>query len=184
MPRARAVAFIATSLDGFIARPDGSIDWLERQNARLPAGEDCGYAAFFSGIDALLMGRKTFELVQRFDPWPYADKPVIVLSHGGVVVPERLRATVATSAEPPLALLQRLGREGVQRVYVDGGLTLQSFLRAGLLDEITVTTVPVLLGQGRPLFGALAGDVALELVASRHWDFGFVQNRWRVLRAT
>jgi dihydrofolate reductase len=183
MSRARAVAFIATSLDGFIARPDGAIDWLEQQNARLPAGEDCGYAAFFVGIDALLMGRKTFELVQGFDPWPYGDKPVIVLSRGGVAVPERLRATVSTTAEPPLALLQRLGREEVQRVYVDGGLTLQSFLCEGLLDEITVTTVPVLLGRGRPLFGALAGDVALELVASRHWDFGFVQNRWRVLRA-
>jgi dihydrofolate reductase len=178
--RARAFVFIATSVDGFIARRDGGIDWLERANATLPPGEDCGYGAFFALIDALVMGRHTFDLVRRFDPWPYGDKPVIVLSRHGVAVPAPLRDRVSVSAEAPQALLRRLGAAGLTRVYVDGGLTVQSFLHEGLIDELTVTTVPVLLGEGRSLFGALAGDVALELVESRHWPFGFVQNRWRV----
>jgi len=177
--RARAVVFIAASVDGYIARPDGRIDWLERMNTRLPAGEDCGYASFMSDIDALVMGRRTFEQVLAFDAWPY-DKPVTVLSRRGVAVPAALQGRVTVSAEAPLALLERLGTQGVRRVYLDGGLAVQGFLREGLVDELTLTTIPVLLGGGRPLFGALPHDIELELIESRAWDFGFLQSRWRV----
>jgi dihydrofolate reductase len=180
MSRARAAVFIAASLDGFIAREDGAIDWLAQRHARIPAGEDCGYAAFMAGIDRIVMGRRSFEQVLTFEPWPY-DRPVTVLSRRGVAVPPALQDRVTVSAEAPRALLDRLGAEGVACVYVDGGLLIQDFLREGLVDELTVTTIPVLLGAGRPLFGALPHDVDLELTASRAWDFGFVQSRWRVV---
>ena len=181
--RARARVFIATSADGFIAREDGAIDWLERAHAGAPPGEDFGYQAFFDSVDALVMGRRTFELVRDFEPWPYGDKPVIVLTRQGTEVPATLRARVSTSAEAPRALLERLGAQGLRSVYLDGGLAVQSFLRDGLVDELIVTLVPVLIGSGRPLFGPLPGDVELELVESNPHAGGCVQSRWRVTRA-
>jgi dihydrofolate reductase len=180
MSRALAHVFIATSLDGFIARADGAIDWLLRQQARVPEGEDCGYGGFIAGVQALVMGRHSFEQALRFDPWPY-ELPVVVLARRGLAVPPALQGRVSVSAEAPRALLERLGAAGVATVYVDGGVIVQAFLREGLVDEMTVTTVPVLLGGGRPLFGALPADVDVELVDSRCWPFGFVQNRWRVI---
>jgi len=178
--RAGARGFAAASADGFIAREDGSIDWLERAHTGAPAGEDFGYAAFFAGVDALVMGRRSFDTVRGFEPWPYGALPVIVLSRGSVDVPPALQSRVTTSAESPAALLWRLGREGRRSVYVDGGMVLQSFLREGLVDELTLTTIPVLLGRGRPLFGSLPADVRLELLGQRCWDHGVVQHRWRV----
>ncbi len=179
MPRARAHVFIATSVDGFIARDDGGIDWLLRLHARVPEGEDCGYAAFIAGVQAIVMGRRSFEQALAFDPWPYA-LPVVVMARRGVAVPDALQGRVSVSADAPQGLLERLGAEGVARVYLDGGQLVQAFLREGLVDELTVTTVPVLLGRGRSLFGELPADVDLELLDSRAWPFGFVQNRWRV----
>lgn len=176
--RARAVGFIATSADGYIARDDGSIDWLLTQQARVPEGEDCGYAAFIAGVGALVMGRASYEQVLGFAEWPYGSLPVVVLSRRGVAVPAALQGRVQISHEAPLALLQRLHAQGVPAVYVDGGLTLQSFLREGLLDELTVTTVPVLLSRGRPLFGPLPQNLGLVLRRVQHWPFGFVQCTW------
>ena len=179
----RCSVFIATSLDGFIARPDGSIDWLEAANARVPAGEDCGYGAFVAGIDALVMGRRSFETVAAFDAWPYADLRVVVQTRRPLAIDATLAATVTASAESPLDLARRLGTQGARRLYIDGGETIRRFLAAGLIDEITITTVPVLLGEGRPLFtgdGGRAREVELELLSSRSWPFGFVQSRYRV----
>jgi dihydrofolate reductase len=176
--------FIATSLDGFIARPDGSIDWLNEANALVPPGEDCGYGRFMAGIDALIMGRNTFEQVLTFGEWPYGETPVIVLSRSLTSLPAHLPGTVSLSAEEPLQLVQRLSADGMQHLYVDGGLTIQSFLAAGRIDEITLTLIPVLLGQGKPLFGSMAGDVHLQLLSSHAYDFGFVQNTYRVVRKT
>lgn len=172
--------FIATSLDGFISRADGGIDWLTRANAVVPAGEDCGYADFMSSVDAIVMGRNTFEQVLAFEAWPYGETPLVVLSRSLAALPGDVPGTVSLSSEAPAALVQRLSGQGLRHLYVDGGVTIQGFLAAGLIDEITVTVIPVLLGSGRPLFGALAGDVELELASSRAFEFGFVQSKYRV----
>jgi dihydrofolate reductase len=177
--RPRASAFIATSLDGYIARPDGSIDWLMEAQALIPEGEDCGYLDFMATIDALVMGRHTFERVLTFEEWPY-EIPVYVMSRAPVSIPVGLSSRVRSYQGTPAALLEQLGRSGLLHVYVDGGQTIQSFLSAGLLDDLTVTVVPVLLGAGRPLFGPVAHDVEMTLMQSRAYEFGFVQSNYRV----
>lgn len=173
-----AEVFIATSLDGYIARPDGDIDWLTGRP--FPEGEDYGYAAFQDGIGAMVMGRESFEKVLTFPEWPYK-VPVVVLSRtpDRVVVPEAVQDMVRVSGNGPQAVLQELGAEGVTRVYIDGGHTIRSFMAEGLIRRVIVTLIPVLLGQGRPLWGHGAGDRDLTLVASRHWDNGFVQVEYR-----
>lgn len=177
--RPRCRVFIATSLDGFIARPDGRIDWLEaaQRRAAVPAGEDFGYADFIAGIDAVVMGRLSFEQVLGFDPWPY-ERPVIVMSRRGVEVPHELADRVGVSDEAPAALVERLGASGLRALYIDGGQTIRAFLAEGLIDEMTVTTVPVLIGEGRPLFGPLAADRPWTLSASRAWPCGYVQSTY------
>lgn len=173
--------FIATSLDGFVAREDGRIDWLEAANASLPPGEDCGYREFIAGIDALVLGRRSFERLLAFASWPYGELPVAVLSRRPLVIPEGLPPSVRATQETPAELVARFAADGARHLCVDGGQTVQSFLAAGLIDELTLTVVPVLLGRGRPLFGPLAGDVALAHLGTRSWPFGFVQSRYRVL---
>lgn len=174
--------FIAASLDGFIARPDGGIDWLDEANARVPKGEDCGFGAFMATVDALVMGRHTFDLARSFGEWPYGQTPVVVLSSRLRSLPAGLPATVSLSSEAPASLVERLSAAGTKHLYVDGGVTIQRFLADGLIDELTITTIPVLLGAGRPLFGPLADDVRLEHVSTRAYEFGFVQTRYRVLK--
>jgi dihydrofolate reductase len=176
-----ASVYIATSLDGFISRPDGDIDWLNRANALVPPGEDCGYAKFMETVDVLVMGRNTYEQVVTFEPWPYTGREVVVLSTQTVTVPEHLRASVVTSSETPAALLARLASRGVQHVYVDGGKTVQRFLADGLIHELTITVIPVLLGSGRPLFSSASREQRLELLSSRAYEFGFVQSTYRVI---
>lgn len=172
--------FIATSLDGFISRTDGSIDWLDEANRRVPPGEDCGYGQFMSTVDALVMGRHTFELARSFGEWPYGQTPVVVLSSRLASLPHGVPGTVSLSHEAPRALVERLSQQGMKRLYVDGGVTIQRFLSDGLIDDITITRIPVLLGAGRPLFGPLAQDVRLEHLSTRTYDFGFVQSKYRV----
>lgn len=173
--------FIATSLDGFIARPDGRIDWLEAANRYVPAGEDCGYGAFIATVDTLVMGRNTYQQVLSFAAWPYGDLPVVVLSRRAITLPPDPAARVEVSQEEPAALVGRLGRAGARHLYIDGGVTIRRFLAAGLIDRMTITRIPLLLGEGRPLFGPPAGELALQLEASRDYPFGFVQQRYRVL---
>lgn len=179
---AKCCVFIATSLDGYIARSDGSIDWLNDANRAVPAGEDCGYGKFMADVDALVMGRNTFEQVLAFDSWPYASTPVIVMSKRSIPLPSRLPPCVSASNATPGALVASLTEQGAKKIYVDGGLTIQSFLAAGLIDDITITVIPVLLGAGRPLFGPLARDVRLVHESSIAFGFGFVQHRYRVIR--
>jgi len=175
--------FIAASLDGFIARPDGSIDWLDQANRRVPKGEDCGYGQFMSTVDALVMGRHTFELARSFGEWPYGQTPVLVLSSRMKSLPDGIPDTVRLSNEAPAALVARLSARGMKHLYVDGGLTIQRFLSDALIDEITITRIPVLIGSGRPLFGPLSEDVWLEHISTRAFDFGFVQTKYRVVKA-
>jgi dihydrofolate reductase len=177
---ARCSVFIATSLDGFISRSDGRIDWLIKANAAVPPGEDRGYAKFFLTVDALVMGRNTFEQALSFAEWPYGSTPVFVLSHSQQKLPTQAPATVSLSREAPSLLVQQLSAKGFRHLYIDGGLTIQSFLAAGLIGEMTITVIPVLLGSGKPLFGPVENDVHLELVSSTAYEFGFVQSTYRV----
>lgn len=171
--------FIATSLDGYIARPDGDIGWLLQRDD--PA-EDHGYRDFIADKDAIVMGRGSYEQVLGFDPWPY-DRPVVVLSKqlAGTPVPAALHGKVRFSGLDPVAAMAELEGHGVRRVYVDGGQVVQSFIRAGLVEDMVLTTVPVLIGAGRSLFGALPRDLDLALVASRSFPSGLVQSTYRFL---
>jgi dihydrofolate reductase len=173
--------FIAQSLDGFIARPDGGLDWLMACNT---TGEDYGYDAFIAGMDGIVMGRGTYETVLAFDPWPYA-LPVFVLSSrlAAADIPGHLRGRVEILDLAPPAVMDVLARRGLARVYVDGGRVVQSFLAAGLIAEMTVTTAPVLIGAGRPLFGPLAADVPVDHVDTTAFRSGHVRSHWRIRRA-
>ncbi|HEY9734709.1 MAG TPA: dihydrofolate reductase family protein [Trichocoleus sp.] len=175
----KSSVFIATSLDGYIARTDNSLDWLDRANANVPSGEDCGYGEFIDSVDVLVMGRNSFEKVLSFGEWPYS-KPVVVLSRSDLAIPNSITADVSRSAESPRALVERLGHSGAKHLYIDGGLVIQSFLREGLIDEITITLIPIILGAGKPLFGPLEKDIELTHIATKTYDFGFVQNKYRV----
>lgn len=180
--RPSCAAFLAVSVDGFIAREDGSVDWLNEINAAMPPGEDGGYGDFIATVDAIVMGRHTFATALTFGAWPYGTMPVHVLSRRGTMIPAALAGTVTTSGEAPATLVSRLGAAGHRRLYVDGGATVRSFLEAGLIDDLTLTTIPVILGQGIPLFGAALPEVALELGAVRELPLGLVQVRYRVRR--
>jgi len=172
--------FIATSLDGFIAKADGDIQWLVTIPAP-DAKEDYGFQAFFDSVDVLAMGRKTYEAALTFAEWPYAGKRVIVLSHRMPEVPERLIGQVEFMAGTPSELVHTLEGEGIKHAYIDGGKTIHGFLSAGLINEMTITTIPILLGEGIPLFGYLKREIKLDLLDSKWFANGFVKNRYRVL---
>ncbi|WP_373964050.1 dihydrofolate reductase family protein [Kosakonia sacchari] len=170
--------FIAVSLDGYIARQDGDIEWLLQRD---DPTEDHGYAAFIADKDWIVMGRGSYEKVLTFDEWPY-DRPVLVLSRqlSDTPVPEKLMGKVQFSCRTPGEVLTDLAAQNAHRVYIDGGQVIQSFLREGLVADIVITTVPVLLGSGKPLFGALNRDIALTLLSSRSFPSGLVQSHYRL----
>ena len=171
--------YIATSLDGFIAREDGDLNWLDEANASAPEGEDFGYLTFMDTVDVLIMGRNTYEKVLSFGQWPY-DKPVIVLSHNPISFPSTIPDSVIHSSESLSDLLKLLSDQGAEHVYVDGGMTIQGFLSKGLVDEITITEIPVILGKGIPLFGPLKKDIKLTHKNTTAFDIGFVQSTYLV----
>ena len=148
------MVFIATSLDGFIARLDGTIDWLALY-APPSQNEDYGYAAFMDEVDTLVMGRKTFEAAAGFPEWPYQGKRVLVLTKGSLNVPPELRRVVTTTSAAPRDIVDTLHNTGSRNVYVDGGQTIQAFLKAVEFQEITITRLPRLIGSGIPLFGII-----------------------------
>lgn len=170
-----ASVFIATSVDGFIARANGGIDWLPPGG-----GEEHGYDAFIATVDALVIGRNTFETVLSFDTWPYGPKPVFVLTSRPLPVPAPPGAVIDRMSGDPREIVSLLAARGVRHIYVDGGITIQRFLRAGLIQRLTITRVPVLLGDGIPLFGALPGDVPLRHIATRQYASGLVQSEYAV----
>ena len=168
-----ASAFLAMSLDGFIARSDGGLDWL------LGPGEslgDTGYDDFFASVDAMVLGRGTYDIVKDFDEYPYAGKRILLLSTtlDSTDWPD---ATVHSSIDDAL---ETLARENRRHVYVDGGTVVQQFVRAGLLDDLTVSVAPVLIGSGIPLFGTLDRDVPLTLTSTRDLGSGFTQSTYRL----
>ena len=175
-----ASVFIATSLDGFIARKNGELDWLDKANEVVPKGEDCGFFPFMDSIDVLIMGRKTYEKVISFGQWPYGETKVIILSRSLVKIPSSLSNTVFYTSETPPELCKRLKGEGAERLYIDGGTTIQSFLKEKLINDITITTVPVILGSGIPLFAELSNDIQLKHIETKVYDFGFIQSKYEI----
>lgn len=171
--------YIATSLDGFIARLDGGLDWLPQQ---AEPGEDYGYQAFFDSVDVLVMGRNSYEKVLTFGAWPYGEKRVVVLSSRPLEIAPALAGRVEALSLSPREVVTRLEARGAHHAYVDGGQTIQRFLRDGLIDEITLTRIPVLIGQGLPLFGALDADVPLRHVETRSYPNGLVQSKYAIAR--
>lgn len=173
-----ASVFIGVSVDGYIARPDGSLDFLPPDG-----GEPHGYDEFMATVDALVIGRKTFDTVLGFEAWPYGDKRVVVLSRSPLDLSAVRGGVVEQMGGPPAEIVARLAASGARHLYVDGGVTIQGFLREGLIQRLVITRVPVLIGQGIPLFGALPRDVRLRHVATRSYASGLVQSEYEVLPA-
>lgn len=161
----RNSVYIATSIDGYIADANGSIDWLH--SVPNPDNSDMGYGAFTSEIDAIVMGRNTFDTVHGFDmDWPY-EKPVFVLSNTMTLIPESLKGKVFLVKGGLKAVLSEIHALGFERLYVDGGATIQNFLKEDLIDDLYLTTIPILLGGGIPLFAKLTAVQAFELKNSK-----------------
>ena len=168
--------FVGTSVDGFIARANGGLDFLPPGG-----GEEHGYEAFMASVDALVIGRHTYETVLGFEAWPYGKKPVFVLSSRPLPpAPAGALGGVEHMSGEPAEIVSRLAARGIGHVYVDGGVTIQRFLRAGLIQRLVVTRVPVLIGDGIPLFGATDRDIRLRHVATRQYASGLVQSEYEV----
>lgn len=169
-----ASVFIGTSVDGFIARLNGEFDFL-------PADpEPHGYDEFIASVDALVIGRKTFETVLAFPAWPYGDKRVVVLSSRPVDFSGVRGGVVEQMSGSPASIVARLAESSAHHLYIDGGITIQRFLRAGLIQRLIITRVPVLIGEGIPLFGSLPHDVKLRHVSTRSFPSGLVQSEYEV----
>ena len=171
------LTFIGTSVDGFIARPNGELDFLP-----VDGGEPHGYPEFFASIDALVIGRKTFETVLGFPTWPYGKKPVIVLSSRQVDFSKVPGVNVDHMSGSPAEIVAKLTEREYKRVYIDGGITIQEFLRAGQIQRLVITRVPVLIGQGIPLFGTLPHDVKLRHIETKSYATGLVKTEYEVVR--
>lgn len=175
-PALTCAAFLGMSMDGFIAGPNGELEWLD--SVPNPTESDLGYFSFIGSVDAIIMGRRTFETVLGFDgEWPY-DKPIIVMSKSMTELPDKAVNSELSALTPP-DLVAALAARGMSKIYVDGGAVVTSFLEAGLLDEITTTTIPIVLGGGIPLFGVLSDPVAFDLVSSEVLIDALVQTTYR-----
>jgi dihydrofolate reductase len=167
--------FVGTSLDGFIARRNGEYDFLPPDG-----GEPHGYDEFMASVDTILIGRNTFDVVLKLPSWPYSGKRVVVLSHRPLDLSKTEERVEVLSGEPA-QVVRQLAARGAQHVYVDGGVTVQEFLSAGLIHKITITRVPVLIGEGIPLFGVLPHDVQLRHLDTRQYKSGLVTSEYEVL---
>lgn len=181
----KITVYIAVSVDGFIARSDGRLDWLpgagdDIVSENSPGDEDFGYGELMNSVDALVMGRNTFEKVLEFEEWAYGETPVYVMSRSLKFLPETIPASVKLVNTGPFELYNILKDSGIRHVYVDGGKTITSFLNESLVDELILTRIPVLIGEGIPLFGSLIHDIHLELKNTTTYSNGFVQSRYRI----
>lgn len=167
--------FVGISVDGFMARPDGAVDFLPTNP------EPHGFEEFYASVDAVVIGRNTYEWVVSYGQWAYGKMRVVVLSTQKLDFSVFPQARVEQMSGEPAAIVAALAATGAKHLYVDGGVTIQRFLRAGLIDRMIVTRVPVLIGQGIPLFGVLPHDVRLEHVATRPYASGLVQSEYRVV---
>jgi dihydrofolate reductase len=173
--------FIATSLDGFIARRDDDLDWLMKHSTE---GEDHGFVAMMASVDGLIMGKGTFQQVLSFEQgWPY-EKPVVVMSRSlrEKDIPDHLSGRVRLSDATPKVLMNQLNTEGWNRAYVDGEKVIQSFLAEGLIEDILLTRIPILIGEGLSLFGPVPHDIDLEHLETQSFPSGMVSSKYRVIR--
>jgi len=171
----KASVFIGTSLDGFIARPNGGLDFLPPDG-----GEPHGYNEFIASVDAIVIGRNTFETVLTLGPWPYGHKRVVILSSRAIDLSAARGGVVERMAGTPAEIVSRLAASGAHHAYIDGGITIQRFLRAGLIQRLIITRVPVLIGEGIPLFGSLPHDIRLRHIMTNHYPSGFVSSEYEV----
>lgn len=170
-------AFVAASIDGFIADKDGGIDWL--QSVPNPEQSDLGYNDFIKQMDAIIMGRNTFETVCGFDiDWPYTI-PVFVLSNSLKEVPVDYVKNALLVKGSLSEILDQIHKKGHNQLYIDGGATIQSFLKEELVDELIITTIPIVLGDGIPLFSKLNQSITLDLVSSKVFNKHLVQSHYR-----
>ena len=174
--------YIATSLDGFIARPNGDINWLMEADDS-GGKEDYGYKEFSETIDCMVMGRNSMEVVMGFPEWPYEGKRVVVLSNTLKEAPSQLRDKVEMYSGSLTKLVTKLSNDGCKRLYIDGGKVIQSFINAGHLTDITITKIPILLGEGLPLFGKTDHDIKLEHTETMSYASGFVKSTYEVKHA-
>ena len=171
------IVYIAMSIDGYISDKDDGLEWLEM--IPNPNKLDFGWADFITRIDAIVMGRKTFEKVCGFDcDWPYT-KPVFVLSRSLKSLPEEYSGKAEIIEGPLSDVLQTIKSKGHQNLYIDGGITVQNFLKEDLIDELIITVIPVLLGGGSPLFADLSKQMEFECVKSEVWLNALVQTQYR-----
>lgn len=171
----RVSVFVGVSIDGFLARPDGSFDFLDPFG-----GEEHGFDEFFRSVDALVIGRETYETVLGFGgAWPYKGKRVVVLTHRPLE-PRHGETTYAGELAP---LFARLAAGGAGRVYLDGGIAIRQGLDEDLIDDMTISTVPRTIGAGRPLFGGNPCTTAWELISTNSYPNGLVQVRYERSRS-
>lgn len=165
----KIVYYVASSLDGYIATPDGGIDWLPPLDSD---SEDFGYAEFYATIDGLIMGRHTYEKVLELGEWMYAGKPCWICSHQSVVVE---RSEVILTDKQPKELVTELETQQLKRVWlVGGGQLASSFRHQGLISEYIVTVIPVILGEGIPFLAPSPVQEKLRLVNCKSYDQGVV----------
>ena len=167
--------FCGVSVDGFLARPDHTLDFLDAGGQ-----EPHGFEEFYASVDVIVIGRRTFEVVLTFGGWPYGKKPVVVLSTRPVDFSSVKNGVVEQMAGEPAEIVTRLNDRGFKNAYIDGGLTIQCFLAAGLIDRLVITRVPILIGSGIPLFGPLPRDITLNHVATRSYKAGLVQSEYEI----
>ncbi len=175
--------FVGVSLDGYIARPNGDLDWLMGQSEGSEGSGEHGYNEFIAGIDVIVMGRRTFEKVLTFNKWHYGKKRVVVLAHKHVDIEgARARGGVVEqmSGKPP-EVVSKLAARGAKHLYIDGGDTIQQFLRAGLIQRLVISRLPILIGQGIPLFGPLQRDIKWRHMGTHTFAGGMVQSEYQVV---
>ncbi len=182
VPLPECAVFVGVSLDGFIARPNGDLDWLMGEGGG--DGSEYGYNEFIAGIDAIVMGRKTFEKALTFAKWYYGTKRVVVLSSRSLDLSgAQVRGGIVEQmAGDPAEIVSKLAASGARHLYVDGGITIQQLLRAGLIHRIIISRLPVLIGDGIPLFGSLPHDIRLRHIATLTYPGGMIQSEYHVMK--
>ena len=176
--RPKMSVYIATSIDGYIARKNDGLDWLENFNPPPESpDEDYGFKKFLASVDALVMGKNTYKIASSVDTWPYQEKRVIVLSSTLSSVCDRAEIYAGDIVH----LIKKLYSEGIKHIYVDGGKTISQFLNEGLIDELIISIIPVILGSGIPLFNHIPHESWCHLVSSQAYSNGFMQLRYEVV---